>query len=103
MENTINNGSKQELVQMITEAVLAALQGAGINSIIAHPEISAPKDKWGSRQEACTLICCSLPTLHQMMRQGCVEYRKVGRRTLVNLSVLQNRLENGELAKYHRK
>ena len=55
--------------------------------------------EWGSRQDAAEIAGISLPTLHALIGQGLVEARKVGRRTLINLSDLREKLASGEISK----
>lgn len=91
--------SRQEFISDITQSVLNALHQKGFVSADSR----GPEDSWGTRQDACTLLKCSLPTLHMFMSRGAIIFQKIGRKTLVNLSDLQRKLEAGQLAKYHRK
>ncbi len=59
--------------------------------------------EWGSRVDACKIAGgISMPTLHNLMNCGAVEYRKCGRKTLVNLTDLRAKIASGEIAKYKR-
>ena len=95
---------RRALVEELKESVISALNSAGIQSIISNrPTDQQPLDEWGSRNDACNLLKCSLPTLHSYMKAGIIDYRKAGRKTLVNMSDARRKLESGELARYHRR
>lgn len=88
---------RASLKSLIREAVAEALEGY-------RPEPAAPaapsSPEWGSRHDAAGIAGISLPTLHGLISQGLVEARKVGRRTIVNLSDLREKIRTGEVSKY---
>lgn len=61
-----------------------------------------PVPEWGSRHDASVIAGVSLPTIHALIDQGLIVARKVGRRTLINLSDLREKLASGEISKYKR-
>lgn len=66
-------------------------------------EKSVPQTvEWGSRKDAAAIVRISLPTLHALINQGIIISRKIGRRTLINLTDLREKLANGEVCKYKR-
>lgn len=87
--------SPEQLESMISCAVIKAL-----GTMTPPAPAKEPEDEWGSRQEGADLIRCSLPTLHGLINQGLLETRKLGRKTLINLSDLRRKLEGGEIRKY---
>ena len=87
--------SPERLESMISAAVVRAL-----GNVTPPAPAKEPEDEWGSRQEGADVIRCSLPTLHGLIGQGLVQTRKVGRRTLINLSDLRRKLKDGEIRKY---
>lgn len=92
---------RQELTKEIAAAVVAALHDSPQQ---LTPASTAPaSDEWGSRDDACAILKCSKPTLHAMINEGLIQRRKVGRRTLCNLTELRVKLEAGQLARYQRR
>lgn len=93
--------------QAIAAAVVKALREDGLSytatSVPQHQEKEPQGADWGTREDACRILHCSFPTIHAYMRQGAVIYRKVGRKTLIDLPDLRKKLEAGELAKYSRR
>ena len=87
--------SPEQLESMISAAVIKAM-----GNVTPPTPAKEPEDEWGSRQEGADLIRCSLPTLHGLITQGLLETRKLGRKTLINLSDLRRKLEGGEIRKY---
>lgn len=94
VSGTILPLAPDELDERIYQAVRRALQEA-------KPQ-EEPKavPEWDSRQDAATIAGISLPTLHALIGQGLVEARKVGRRTLINLGDLRDKLASGEISRY---
>ena len=66
-----------------------------------HPQEDVqPIMEWGSRHDASIIVGVSLPTIHALIGQGLIVARKVGRRTLINLTDLREKLASGEICKY---
>ena len=60
------------------------------------------EDEYDTRQAAATFLKVSLPTIHNLIKRGALDVRKVGRRTLVNMSKLRADVLSGQLGKYKR-
>lgn len=93
--------------QAIAAAVVKALREDGLSytatSAPQHQEKEPQGAEWGTREDACRILHCSLPTVHAYMRQSVIAFTKVGRKTLIDLQDLRKKLEAGELAKYSRR
>lgn len=87
--------SPEQLESMISAAVIKAL-----GTMTPPTPAKEPEDEWGSRQEGANVVRCSLPTLHGLISQGLVETRKLGRKTLINLTDLRRKVASGEIRKY---
>lgn len=88
----------EDLRGLIFAAVAEALEGK-----TAPPSLpDAARVEWGSRHDASVIASVSLPTIHALIGQGLIEARKVGRRTLINLSDLREKLASGEISRYHK-
>ncbi len=61
-----------------------------------------PSDEWGTREQAANILGVCLVTIHGLMNKGLLETRKIGRRTVVNLSKLRRDLAEGRLGRYKR-
>lgn len=95
--NTPNMGTFEDyLAGLVYESVSRAIRDA----MLQQPQEVRAVTEWGSRHDAAVIVGVSLPTIHALIGQGLVEARKVGRRTLINLSDLREKLENGTLSKY---
>ena len=95
------------IYQPLAEYLRALVYEECVRALQEHnpqPELLTPPAtvEWGSRQEATSIAAISLPTLHALIKQGLVDARKVGRRTLVNLTDLREKLASGEISKYKR-
>lgn len=93
------------IYQPLAEYLRTLVYEECVRALQAHnpqPEPSTPPAtvEWGSRHDAAVIAAISLPTLHALIGQGLVEARKVGRRTLINLSDLREKLASGEISKY---
>lgn len=64
--------------------------------------IAPQTTEWGSRKDAAAIAGISLPTVHALIKQGIIISRKLGRRTLINLTDLREKLANGGVSKYKR-
>ena len=97
---TPNMGTFEDyLAGLVYESVSRAIRDAMLLQPQPPQEVRAVPE-WGSRHDAAVIVGVSLPTIHALIGQGLVEARKVGRRTLINLSDLREKLENGTLGKY---
>lgn len=94
---------KEAFAEEIAALVIANLKEAGLVAVSANQDSRESADEWGTRQEAANIVKCSLPTIHGMMNQGCIIFRKCGRKTVINLTDLRHKLGDGTLAKYHRR
>ena len=95
--------TREAFAEEIATLVIANLKEAGMVAVSANQESRESVDVWGTRQEAADIVKCSLPTIHGMMNQGCIIFRKCGRKTIINLTDLRHKLDDGTLAKYHRR
>ncbi len=68
----------------------------------ANTRANAHQDEWGSREQAANILGVCLASVHSLMNRGALETRKIGRRTLINLSRLRRDLGSGELGRYKR-
>lgn len=96
VSGTILPISPDDLDERIYQAVRRALQES---KPLENPN---PVPEWGSRHDATVIAGISLPTLHALISQGLVVARKVGRRTLINLSDLREKLASGEISRYRK-
>lgn len=60
-------------------------------------------EEYGTRADACDFLKVSLPTLHALMNQGLVKFKKVGRKTIINLTDLKRAVADGRIVKYQHK
>ena len=89
--------SEDELRQIVEESCTKAIEKAQLG----RAEAETVEATWGGRKEAADLLKISLPTLHNLMKRGLLEYRKVGpRRTLINLTKLRGDIASGRLGRY---
>ena len=96
--DTILPLAPEDLDERIYNAVRRALQEAASRQ--EQKPDAGPE--WGSRQDAARIAGVSLPTIHALMAQGLIEARKVGRRTVINLADLREKLASGEISKYRK-
>lgn len=65
---------------------------------IARHEASV--EEYGTRQDACDFLKVSLPTLHSLMNKGLVHFKKIGRKTLVDMNDLRRAVSDGRIVRY---
>lgn len=60
-------------------------------------------EEYGTRADACDYLKISFPTLHGLINQGLVKIKKVGRKTLVDMTDLRRAVADGRIVKYQHK
>lgn len=98
---TILQLNKDELRQELRSVLHEVLAEHAEHTTPAPQDTKEPTnlDTWGTRADACAILKISFPTLHLLMRNGQVQFRKCRRRTLIDLDLLREKLASGELGK----
>lgn len=104
----LNKGTTGIVVYQMTEEQLNELAAqvarqVGQTLLLQETTPKQNEKRWIPRKEAAGIIGVSLPTLHNLMNQGAIISRKIGRKTLIDETDLMRKLEAGKLAKYKRK
>lgn len=60
-------------------------------------------EEYGTRADACDFLKISFPTLHGLINQGLVKIKKVGRKTLVDMTDQRRAVADGRIVKYQHK
>lgn len=63
----------------------------------SQQSIVQPEKKWVSRKEACEKLNVSFPTLHKYINEGMLTKHKVGAKTFLASSDIENLISNGKI------